>query len=231
MKKHLICIILLLTCVATFAQYQKGDLFVYPRIGFSLANVSPNDLYFGFQDSDLRKSKRKAGLAIGVEAERFMNSILSLSAGILYANQGYRYADWGEQDRRSDTFANVEDMHSDMQYIGLPLLLNGYLAERLALKVGIQPAWLIKAQSHRKESSGIIENESNYVVNSSETIDENTTDLCHRMDFSVPVGMSYEYKHIVIDLRYNIGLTKAFKHSADGRNNAIVVTLGYQIEP
>lgn len=32
-----------------------------------------------------------------------------------------------------------------------------------------------------------------------------------KIDFSIPVGLSYEYMNVVVDARYNIGLSRAFK--------------------
>ena len=46
---------------------------------------------------------------------------------------------------------------------------------------------------------------------------------------SIPVGASYEYKNVVLDARYNIGVTKAFKEG-DAKQSAFVVTLGYKFK-
>jgi hypothetical protein len=47
---------------------------------------------------------------------------------------------------------------------------------------------------------------------------------------SVPVGLSYEYNHFVLDARYNIGVTDLFKGEGIMRNNVIQLTLGYKFE-
>lgn len=46
--------------------------------------------------------------------------------------------------------------------------------------------------------------------------------------FSVPVGLSYEIGGVVLDARYNWGLTKAFK-DADSKHSYFSITLGYKI--
>ena len=48
--------------------------------------------------------------------------------------------------------------------------------------------------------------------------------------FAIPVGISYEYQSFVLDARYNIGLTKAFKSSWDtsSRHNVFSISLGYK---
>ena len=222
---------MLLATIGMKAQYQRGDLFVYPRIGFSLANVTQNELMVGTSVESL-KSKKKAGLTAGVEAELFVSNVLSLSAGAFYANQGYRYADWGEQDVKARTFSNLEDIHTTMHFINIPVMLNGYLADGLALKAGLQAGYLIKAQSYMKEKSGIIDEANIYTVTESNTTDETTTDIFNRFDLSIPIGISYEYKRVVLDLRYNIGLSKVFKNlpSNSGHHQVLMFTMGYQIE-
>ena len=55
--------------------------------------------------------------------------------------------------------------------------------------------------------------------------------------FAIPVGASYEYKNFVLDARYNIFLSKAFKDNdvnklvgvADSRHSVFSITLGYKI--
>jgi hypothetical protein len=47
---------------------------------------------------------------------------------------------------------------------------------------------------------------------------------------SVPVGLSYEYNRVVLDARYNIGITDLFKGEGKMRNNVIQLTLGYKFD-
>ncbi|MBR4454439.1 MAG: outer membrane beta-barrel protein [Bacteroidales bacterium] len=48
-------------------------------------------------------------------------------------------------------------------------------------------------------------------------------------DFSVPVGLSYEYKNFVLDGRYNIGVTKIVDGD-DSKNRVFQITLGYKFK-
>ena len=59
----------------------------------------------------------------------------------------------------------------------------------------------------------------------------------HAADIAIPLGISYEYKHIVLDVRYQIGLTKVFRQwnselDAGGedniRNACTSITIGYR---
>jgi hypothetical protein len=49
------------------------------------------------------------------------------------------------------------------------------------------------------------------------------------VDFSIPVGISYEYANFQLDARYNWGLTKIYKHG-DDKNSVFQITLGYKFD-
>ena len=48
-------------------------------------------------------------------------------------------------------------------------------------------------------------------------------------DLSVPVGMSYEWKNVELDVRYHFGLTNVVK-DADAKRGYLMVTLGYRFQ-
>lgn len=55
----------------------------------------------------------------------------------------------------------------------------------------------------------------------------------NRVNLSIPVGVSYEWKHVCLDLRYNIGVTRLYKGDLGGsncNNRTIMLTLGYGID-
>src|SRR3712207_9280389 len=86
-------------------------------------------------------------------------------------------------------------------YINVPIMANVYVVNGLAVKLGVQPGFAVdKADS-----------------------DINT------VDFSIPVGASYEYKNIVLDARYNWGVTKLYD-GGKSKNSVFQVTLGYKFD-
>ena len=48
-------------------------------------------------------------------------------------------------------------------------------------------------------------------------------------DLSVPVGLSYEFMDIVLDCKYNIGVTDVLMNTS-GRNSVFQITLGYRFD-
>ena len=48
-------------------------------------------------------------------------------------------------------------------------------------------------------------------------------------DFSIPVGISYEYANFQLDARYNFGVTKVFDvEGSKAKNSVFQITLGYK---
>lgn len=48
-----------------------------------------------------------------------------------------------------------------------------------------------------------------------------------KVDFAIPVGISYEYMNVILDARYNIGLTKVYDN-IDGKNSVFTFSAGYR---
>lgn len=103
--------------------------------------------------------------------------------------------------------AEGADKKSAMDYINIPILAQYYVVKGLAIKAGVQPGFLVRAK-HDGESF---------------------SDECKKFDFSIPVGLSYEYQNFVLDARYNIGLTKTMKDASEKTKNSVIqITLGYK---
>ena len=66
-----------------------------------------------------------------------------------------------------------------------------------------------------------------YLSDETAAIDKKFKDDLKAFDFSIPVGISYEYQSFVLDARYNIGLTKVVK-DFNCKNSVFQITLGYK---
>ena len=228
--RHLLTSILLLSASLTaHAQYQAGDMFVYPRIGFAITNLTNNNIYYNMDSKEL-DSKAKAGLTVGVEAERFISAPLSVSAGVMYTNQGYKYPDYGVDDKNAKTFWNCEDSKVTMHYLQVPVMLNLYVADGLAFKAGVEMGYLLHSKAQSVMTDGIIDSDNNYVVKTTKRQSAKNTDIYRRFDLSIPMGASYEYMHFVLDLRYHLGLANLSKVEKNMHSSVVTFTLGYQFE-
>ena len=152
-------------------------------------------------------SKTKVGLVAGVEAEYGIAENFGLQFGVLYSMQGDK--------------PKVGSGSEKLDYINIPIMAQYYVIPGLAIKAGVQPGFLVRAKNkYDYENGGIAIH-----------TDADIKDACNKVDLSIPVGISYEYKSFVLDARYNIGLTKVYKSDYSDkscRNSVFAITLGYK---
>ena len=204
MKKFLIMAAMVLSSVGAFAQYSAGDITIQPKIGLNCSTLSGEG------------SDYKAGFVGGVEAEYHVSPLVGISAGVLYSMQGAK-AKNAETDE-GESF----DLKMNFAYINIPILANFYVANGLALKAGIQPAFKASAKVKVNDTSLSYDDYFGGRIGKSKSF-----------DFSIPVGISYEYANICLDARYNIGVTKITEEKPgykSSRNNVFQLTLGYKFK-
>lgn len=205
MKKVLILLAMLTATVSVKAQYEEGDILIQPRVGITISNITDGD-------------KSKLNVTYGVEFERFFTDQFSLAAGVLFTNQGCKYEIYDVE--QSDN--NYKDTKLNLYYGALPITANYYVLPGLALKAGIQPAFRVKANILHGDEKMDFDNMIAMLF-PGEDVKMNT------FDFSIPVGLSYEYNRITLDARYNIGVTKLFSGSYTAIHNKVfAITLGYK---
>ena len=151
--------------------------------------------------TDADDADARIGFVGGLETEYQATDIFSLSAGVLYSMQGCKY----DNDYIKTT--------NKLDYINIPIMANVYVAKGLAVKLGVQPAFNVNSEV--KVSGGKYSTSADADAKS--------------FDFSIPVGISYEYSNVVLDARYNWGLTKVVDGS-DSKNSVFQITLGYKFD-
>lgn len=147
----------------------------------------------------------RVGLAAGAEFEFRLSPIFSLSAGALYSMQGCKGTGETEDGYTGEASAKLD-------YINVPILANVYVAKGLAVKLGIQPGFNVRHKA-TVSVSGV-------------NVSANFPGI-KSVDFSIPIGISYEFNRFVIDGRYNFGLTK-LTDDADSKNSVFQFTFGYK---
>lgn len=152
--------------------------------------------------TELDGSDPRIGLAVGAEGQYQFSDLVGVSFGLLYSQQGAT----GEFSLGS----LKEDHTLKLDYINVPILANVYLYKGLAVKLGIQPGF--------KVNSSIKSSKLDHPVD---------LDGVKGFDFSIPVGLSYEFSNVVFDARYNFGCTKTFE-KFDCRHSVFQFTVGYK---
>ena len=108
----------------------------------------------------------------------------------------------------------------NVDYLNVPVMLAVYPVKGFGIKAGAQFGFLLKAKWGENDFK----------------------DLCNKSNFSIPVGLSYEFEETSVDLRYNIGLSNLLKDQTEMiggsyysspieelKNCVIMLTIGYKI--
>lgn len=167
--------------------------------------VQPKIGINGANITDADNSDSRIGLVLGGEFEYRVSPIFSLSAGALYSMQGCK-------GTAEDDDGNTGDVSLKLDYINVPILANVYVVKGLAIKLGIQPGFNVRHKASATVSGVNV-----------------TTNLpgIKSVDFSIPIGVSYEFNRFVIDGRYNFGVTKLID-GADSKHSVFQFTFGYK---
>lgn len=196
MKKLLLLTIVLLSVTGIMAQEREGTITVQPRAGMNISSMTDYN-------------KVKFGYAFGMEMEYQMTDMLSLSAALMYSDQG-----------AVDDVTGKDEI-LDIDFVNVPIMLNCYVVPGLAVKAGVQPAFrtktTVKYDGKKMDVDWLLR-------------EFGAETEISKFMLSVPVGLSYEYNQWVLDARYNFGVTDLFKGPGTLRNNVFQLTLGYKFK-
>ena len=225
MKKLMLMVAMMVAAVSANAQLEQGTFSLQPKAGATISWLS-NMPSLSITNTELDKTPT-VGAILGVEAEYQLAEKFSLAAGINYAQQGCGWSDYSYQIGNNK--AELKDAKIQLGYVNVPITANYYLFKGFAVKAGVQFGFLTSAKT-----KGTVTTEYNGAKSSIDLDSKDFKDECKSLDISIPVGISYEFNvPVVIDLRYNIGLTKVNKESVEGhkdfKNNVIQLTVGYKL--
>lgn len=171
----------------------------------ALAKVGLNIAdYSNTGDAD---TKPRLGIVSGIGVAYQIDKRIGLSAEALYSQQGTKETEQLYASPMSETVTYKTD------YVNFPILVSYYPVKGLAVKFGVQPA--VNVNSTYDLSSG--------------PMASGTLNGCNTFDFSIPVGLSYEFDRVFIDARYNIGLTNVGEQGSL-HNRVIQITAGLKLD-
>lgn len=158
----------------------------------------------------------KPGVVAGVDLTFIKPNNVGFSLGAFYTQQGSKCTlGNGIFGSQGGTLSNA--------YINFPLLAHYYFGY-FALKAGIQPGFLV-ASNTSSDGKGTL-------------VDIDTKDKFKDFDLAIPVGISYETRDFVFDMRYNFGLlnvnndkkSNSYGYNAALHNNVFTITVGLKLE-
>lgn len=199
MKKIYAFIAAIFMAISVSAQSESGSVTLQPNVGITYTSLT------GSAGEDIDAA---IGLTAGVEAMYMCSDQVGLALGVNYT--GYNVK--GSSALKDDV------IHSNY-YFNIPLLVNYYVSEGLALKTGIALNFL---------STSKVDGESEFKWSKMGYSVEHTYKDDYKSNFfSFPIGASYEINNIVLDARYNFGLGNVLTE-ANGSFNTLTFTVGYK---
>lgn len=179
--------------------------------------------------------RANSGFTIGAEAQYQFNKTFGLSVGAFYAKQGVKWNLKGFKEDIKETGTNGEEkLISQIAFkdnlilnyntLDIPVMANFYVWEGLALKVGLEPQITLNQKVNGEYV--VIKDEEEYIGKAHEY-------NLRSFGLSLPVGASYEYNNVIIDLRYHLGLTNLENnntyYNTDHRSRMVTLTVGYKL--
>ena len=202
-KKILSVVVLLATSLCTFAQNGVGQWSFMPKAGLNLATIT--------NDSE---AKIRPALTVGGEFSYVASPKMALSFGAMYSQQGCKAK-----------FQGI-DGTIKMDYINIPVIASYRATDKLSLKIGLQPGFMI---NDKVKISG---NGVSAEVGLEESYRSAGLDVTiNKLDLSIPIGISYDFDNVQLEFRYNAGITNAM--TAEGgystKNSVFQFTIGYKL--
>ena len=230
MKKIIMMAVAAFMATAANAQFEKGTWSLQPFLGGSISSIT-NVGSFDIDDGIEQKKRTRVGYIIGGEAEYQFAKKFSVAAGLNYTSQGCGWKDIDYFDGGAKI--KIKDQSDILGYIKIPIVANYYIFKGFAVKAGVQFGFMVSSKffAHGEADYDLFGDGVKRAVDLYGTVD--MKDQYKKFDFSIPVGVSYQFKvPIVIDARYQIGLTKLNKYSYDGikdsKNSVFTLTVGYK---
>ena len=244
MKKILLTIIVLLSCTFAIAQHDVGTWSLVPRVGVNLANVSNMQvsvLNTGAQSGEsisLIKSNYLEAFVGGVDAQYQAFNKVAFSAGVFYSVQGYRFPAY-ENILSDKSHVGTSDFQRNMTYLNFPVVAHFFVAKGLSVNVGAQVGFLLAAKDKYNESKFTFDKDGKIIYATDDqgapiyakAVENDVKDQLNDVDFSIPVGLSYEWNSVEIVATYNWGMSNLTKEGSEkDRNKVFMLTVGYQFD-
>lgn len=229
----LVCLLALsLGAMAQTVESEVGRFSVIPRVGVALANWSNNRIYYASgEDKASLKSSFQAGFMGGVDVEYRATKEIGVSLGTYYAKQGFRFSSYEATiDAERRKYQGISDYHTNLHYLNVPLMVKGYVTRQLAFMFGVQAGFLLNDPKYEFTSIDI---ERDQYGGATYDNSQKVSDFwpAKKVDVSLPIGLSYEYMGVVLDARYNLGLTNVDDspgHDDSCKNRVFTFSVGYR---
>ena len=232
MKKLMMIVALMATMLSANAQYAPGTFSLNVKAGINIASLTNAEKMPIMNNVTLDKQPMGGGL-VGVETEYQLTKMLGLTAGVHLSEQGQGWENY--KGNYNGVKTEIKENQIEMWYVNVPIVANIYLYKGLAIKAGVQFGFLTDAEMQFRIESKEDFFGDGVMRDVTQFNESKMKDMLKKVDISIPIGLSYEFRsHLVLDARYNLGLTKVNKESSpgekDSKNSVFNVSLAYKIK-
>ena len=202
------------TMMVSVATFQYSEYYDYGAITPYISDVSVSTTAFTYHSM---RFGWNAGIQLGYQ----LSNRWALAGEVQYSLQGAKYDDVSGYG----LLYSINNITLNMHYLNIPLMAKFYPVRGLAIEAGLQPEYCFSRKLKCDIEAG------------TSTI-RSKDGVSGMADFglSVPVGVSYEMGNVVVDARYNIGISNIYSGSWDGgskpssRNSVFQLTVGYKFD-
>ena len=230
MKRLSILVAVLTVSLMTLAQPSAGSFSLIPRLGVNFANMTNDEVVVDLmQQEHTLKSRIKPGLMVGFDAEYQATSDLFMSLGLQYSRQGSRFPDFERKD--GEFVEGYSDWHTDLDYLNVPLLFGYRIAKGFSVKAGLQLGLLLGGKEKMSYTDITILDGGTRKQGNAVPRETDVKDVYKSVDLSIPLALSYEFENVILDARYNFGLSRIHQLDAvKSRNSVIQLSVGYRFQ-
>ena len=250
MKKTVLTFVMAGLFLSASEAEAKGRFSVIPRVGFNLSSIDG--------EGSLDAYSTRLGFTGGVDAEYRFIPQLGVSLGVAYSQQGCNTNEvWNYKDFDKDISWRIKS--HQLHYLKVPLMLNFHVGKGFTLKTGAEVGYLLAARDKGPEygywgiwrgvttvppgdygtmyypdGSKAPEPSPNGLDGDVQEFNEKGSkdmiDAYHRFYCAIPIGLSYEYRHFMVDARFHFNLVKIVRAQPDNLmdNRCFSITVGYR---
>ncbi len=224
MKRIAILIVLVTSTLVSMAQNKPGTWSVTPHVGVSFSSLLGGSGIYEITDNEVAEVKPYTllGFIGGADVMYQASDVVGVSAGLSFVQAGCKFKD----DKGKNSV--VYNRNLRMNYVAMPILIHSYLLPGFSVKAGVEPTLLLGAKSHEVQQSFDVDKEG---VMSNFHEDEFTINMKNGMrkfGLSIPIGVSYEYKNVVLGALYHVGVFNIYKEGNSARKRVIEMSVGYK---
>lgn len=244
-------LLMLATVSATAQEKPWSKWTVTPRIGMTVSN---------YQEEGKEYIRSGVGFAVGADVEYRLSNKVGLSLGAFYSThktvedleslkvfKDYHdaHGTFYEKRGKGESLPTIEEDANDgyryihefnrrheYRYLSIPVVANFHAWKGLTLKAGIQMDYLMGAHAMFTTRDFSIHRAVNVTDRQDYYVDYNigVKDKSEKILWSVPVGVSWEYKDIEVDMRYSLGLKGILKDADENvKPQSLMITIGYKL--